>query len=74
MAFDSIDRDLLNDICEFLKPFDEVIAILSDEKQPTLHKVIPLRSFLTKHCNEKQDDILAMKKLKRFIREYYICV
>ena len=38
-----LDKDLLEQICLFLKVFDEVIEQLSDEKRPTIYKVLPLR-------------------------------
>ena len=38
-----LDKDLLEQICLFLKVFDEVSEQLSDEKRPTIYKVLPLR-------------------------------
>ncbi|CAF4038052.1 unnamed protein product [Rotaria sp. Silwood1] len=70
--FESIDKDLLQKICEFLQPFDETITILSDESQPTLHKVIPLRKFLIEHCVPKQEDLPGIKKLKQFLNQWPI--
>ncbi|CAF4165076.1 unnamed protein product [Rotaria sordida] len=70
--FESIDKDLLQKICEFLQPFDETITILSDESQPTLHKVIPLRKFLIEHCVLKQEDLSGIKKLKQFLKKEII--
>ncbi|CAF3071012.1 unnamed protein product [Rotaria sp. Silwood2] len=55
--FESIDRDLLSDLCQFLQRFDQIITILSDETQPNLYKVIPLRDILIDHCVSKSDDI-----------------
>lgn len=71
--FESIDKDLLSDLCEFLKRFDQVIEILSDETQPTLHKVIPLRILLINHCEINPDDKPGMKMVKRFLSKRKIC-
>ncbi len=65
--FESIDKGLLSDLCEFLQRFDQVITILSDETQPTLYKVIPLRNLLIDHCVSKPDDTSGMKKIKDFL-------
>ncbi|CAF1473770.1 unnamed protein product [Rotaria magnacalcarata] len=67
--FESLDKDLLYHFCEFLRSFDEVITTLSEETQPTLHKVIPLRCFLINHCTPKPDDISGMMKIKLFLQE-----
>ncbi|CAF2914595.1 unnamed protein product, partial [Rotaria sp. Silwood2] len=56
--FESLDKDLLSHICNFLQVFDEIITTLSDETQPTLHKVIPLRMVLIDHCVPKAKDSL----------------
>ncbi|CAF3394488.1 unnamed protein product, partial [Rotaria sp. Silwood2] len=66
--------DLLQKICEFRQPFDETITILSDESQPTLHKVISLRKFLIEHCVPKQEDLPGIKKLKQFLSNSTIAI
>ncbi|CAF4556800.1 unnamed protein product, partial [Rotaria socialis] len=68
-GFESLDKDLLYQLCEFIRSFDEVITTLSEETQPTLHKVIPLRCLLINHCTQKPDDISGMMKIKLFLQE-----
>ncbi len=65
--FELLDKDLLCQICEFLQKFDEVITILSDKKEPTLHKVIPLRIFLLNHCVAKPEDLSGILTIKQFL-------
>ena len=69
MEFETLNKDLLCSICEFLRSFDEVITNLSDEQEPTLHKVIPLRKCLINHCVPKPEDMLDIKKMKEFLRK-----
>ena len=38
-----LDKDPLEQICLFLKEFDEFIEQLSDGKRRTIYKVLPLR-------------------------------
>jgi hypothetical protein len=38
-----VDKELLEELGVFLKLFDQAIDQLSDEKRPTMHKVLPLR-------------------------------
>ncbi|CAM4838916.1 unnamed protein product [Rotaria magnacalcarata] len=47
-----LDKDLLEQICSFLKVFDEVIEQLSDDKKPTIYKVLPLRQRLLNGCQK----------------------
>ena len=63
----SIDKDFLQQICDFLTPFDEVFRQLSETKRPTLHRVIPLRQYLLNHCEIESKDHDGIKKLKRFL-------
>jgi hypothetical protein len=67
--FESLDKDLLSQLCSFLELFDQVITTLSDETQPTLHQVIPLRIILMDHCAPKGEDSSNIKKLKQFLRK-----
>ncbi|CAF3356723.1 unnamed protein product [Rotaria socialis] len=67
--FESLDKDLLYQLYEFLRSFDEVITTLSEETQPALHKVIPLQCFLINHCTPKTEDISGMMKIKLFLKE-----
>lgn len=70
--FVSLNKDLLLYICEFLQTFDQTIKSLSDEKQPTIHKVVPLRKFLINHCAQKPEDAPGIRSIKGFLRKYSI--
>ncbi|CAF2974496.1 unnamed protein product [Rotaria socialis] len=63
----AIDKELLEEVCVFLKPFDRAIAELSEEEKPTMHKVIPIRQLLLNHCDLKYADSDELKELKFFV-------
>lgn len=63
----SINKELLECICSFLKVFDKVIEELSQDTVPTIHKVLPLREYLLKHCQVNDDDHDGIKELKLFL-------
>lgn len=62
-----IDKELLEELCNFLELFDQVINQLSDEERPTMHKVLPLRQLLLDHCEIKAEDSDGLKELKFFL-------
>lgn len=62
-----IDDNLLKQVCEFVQVFDEVIEALSDDKRPTLHRVIPLRQLLIDRCTLDANDSYGLAKLKCFL-------
>lgn len=64
-----IDKDLLDQICSFLKVFDHVIEQLSDDKKPTIYKVLPFRQHLFNHCKVQTDDHDGVKQIKVFLCE-----
>lgn len=63
----SIEKDLLDQICSFLKVFDDVIEQLSDEKKPTIFKVLPFRQHLLNHCKTENDDHIGLNQIKSFL-------
>ncbi|CAF0812193.1 unnamed protein product [Didymodactylos carnosus] len=65
----SVDKDLLEQLCDFLKLFDESTEHLSDDNRSTIHKVIPIRQLLLNHCEIQSDDNDALKQLKTFLGE-----
>jgi hypothetical protein len=65
----NIDKGFLQEVCEFLVPFDEVFEQLSDTQRPTLHRVIPFRQYLINWCESKPDDHDGIRKLKQFLSE-----
>jgi hypothetical protein len=64
-----IEKKLLDDLCNFLEPFQEVIVALSEDKKPSLHLVIPLRQFLINECEVKEEDSIAIVQIKEFLGE-----
>ncbi|CAF1448781.1 unnamed protein product [Rotaria sordida] len=65
--YNLIDKELLDDICKFLEPFQEVIDSLNVDQEPTLHRVIPLRQYLIKKCDVQEGDSVAIIQLKIFL-------
>ncbi|CAF1436953.1 unnamed protein product [Adineta ricciae] len=64
-----IDKTFLQEVCEFLVPFDNVFQQLSVTDRPTLHRVIPLRQYLLNSCKTEPEDHSGIKKLKEFLRK-----
>ena len=64
---------LLQQICDFISVFDEVIDKLSDNSRSTLRRAIPLRQHLIDLCsisdndNDTDNDNYNLIHLKRFI-------
>ncbi|CAM4952529.1 unnamed protein product [Rotaria socialis] len=69
----AIDKELLEEVCVFLKPFDRAIVELSEEEKPTMHKVIPIRQLLLNHYDLKYADSDELKELKFFVDQSYMC-
>jgi hypothetical protein len=63
----AVDKDLLEEVCSFLKLFDQAIDQLSDEERPIMHRVIPIRQLLLNHCELKNDDSDGLQELKLFV-------
>ncbi|CAF2840816.1 unnamed protein product [Rotaria sp. Silwood2] len=42
--------ELLDDICNYLEAFQEILDAVSEDQQPSLHRVIPLRQYLMNKC------------------------
>jgi hypothetical protein len=67
--YNSIDKQLLDDICRLLQPFEEVIEALSEDHRPSLHRVIPLRHCPINKCEINEEDSTAVSELKLFLGE-----
>lgn len=67
--FTGIDKELLEEVCRFLKLFDKAINQLSEEERPTMHMVLPIRQLLLNHCESKVEDSAELKELKLFLGE-----
>ncbi|CAM4905523.1 unnamed protein product [Rotaria socialis] len=62
-----LDKEFLEQVCSFLKVFDDVIEQLSDDKRPTIYKVFPLRQRLLNECEIKSNDYDGLKEIKVFL-------
>ncbi|CAF4837161.1 unnamed protein product, partial [Rotaria sp. Silwood2] len=62
-----LDKEFLEQVCSFLKVFDDVIEQLSDDKRPTIYKVLPLRQRLLNECEIKSNDSDGLKEMKVFL-------
>jgi hypothetical protein len=67
VAYSHIDEDLLRDICRFLFPYDTVLQALSDDKRPTLHRVLPFKQYLINKCEINDSDDEGIKQVKSFL-------
>lgn len=63
----SIDKNLLECVCCFLKIFEEIIKELSKDTVPTIHKVLPLQEYLLNYCHVNVDDNEEIKEVKTFL-------
>ncbi|CAF1283129.1 unnamed protein product [Rotaria magnacalcarata] len=64
-----VDKDLLEEVCQFLIVFDNAINQLSEEERPTMHQVLPIRQLLIDHCEVIFEDSSELKELKLFLGE-----
>ncbi|CAF4820656.1 unnamed protein product, partial [Rotaria magnacalcarata] len=48
--FNLIDKELLDEICDFFGPFQEILDALSVDQEPSCHRVIPLKQYLMNEC------------------------
>ncbi|CAF1153450.1 unnamed protein product [Rotaria magnacalcarata] len=62
-----LDKEFLEQVCSFLKVFDDVIEQLSEDKRPTIYKVLPLRQRLLNECEMKSNDSDGLKEIKVFL-------
>ncbi|CAF2957913.1 unnamed protein product [Rotaria sp. Silwood2] len=66
-TYSRINDDFLLDICRFLLLFDTVIKALSDDRRPTLHRVLPFKQYLINKCEIDNDDNEDFKQVKCFL-------
>ncbi|CAF1523574.1 unnamed protein product, partial [Rotaria sp. Silwood1] len=59
-----IEKELLDDICNYLEPFQEILDAVSEDQQPSLHRVIPLRQYLMNKCEVKEEDSATIIRLE----------
>ncbi|KAL0965778.1 hypothetical protein UPYG_G00285610 [Umbra pygmaea] len=60
----NIDCELLEDIIQLLKPFDEATRHLSTDKTPTLHLVLPTKATLLRDLSIQDGDSVIVKEGK----------
>lgn len=60
-------RGSLGSICKYLKQFYDVIEILSREKEPTIHIVVPYKQFLINISVINDNDDQLIIPLKKYI-------
>ena len=62
-----IDKELLEPVCSFSAPCEEVIEEPSCDKKPTISKVLPLRQYLLNHRKIHPDDHDGIRQIKSFL-------
>jgi hypothetical protein len=62
-----INELLLADVITMLEPFDTATKMLSSDKSPTLHLVVPAKVKLAKHLSEVASDSAVIDNLKKYI-------
>ncbi|CAF4768872.1 unnamed protein product, partial [Rotaria sp. Silwood2] len=65
--YNLIEKELLDDICNYLEPFQEILGAVSEDQQLSLHRVIPLRQYLMNKCEVKEEDSTAIIQLEVFL-------
>ena len=60
-----INYNLLKQLTDFLELFSIVTKVFEEEKQPTLHLVIPKMAKLKKHCEVTIQDSPPLKAIKK---------
>lgn len=72
---DNIQRGLLKELCEFLKPFKEMRVLLCSDTNPTIHAVILSFYNLNRHIDSFQQKnlvmILVKQRMKQFMKEKF---
>ncbi len=59
----NIDSELLEDLIQLLKPFDEATRHLSTDKTPTLHLVLPSKATLLRGLLIQDEDSAIVKEV-----------
>ncbi|CAF4312008.1 unnamed protein product [Rotaria sp. Silwood2] len=59
--------EIFDELTVVLDVFDEVIEQLSDDKRPTIYKVLPLRQRLLNECKVQDNDHTGLQQLKQFL-------
>ncbi|CAF4856235.1 unnamed protein product [Rotaria magnacalcarata] len=65
----SIDQNLVQNLCELLSYFKIASEQLSADQQPTLHLVLPWINKLKSYCELKTSDSPVIKQVKKLMLE-----
>ncbi|CAF4704596.1 unnamed protein product, partial [Rotaria sp. Silwood2] len=60
--YNLIEKELLDDICNYLEPFQEILGAVSEDQQLSLHRVIPLRQYLMNKCEVRKKIMLNISQ------------
>ncbi len=69
---DEIDKELLNLVIQFLKPFRDATLDMEASKYPTIHLVFLWRRKLLTHLRVKNDDVAVIEKMKEQTKRYLL--
>jgi hypothetical protein len=69
LYLNSIDENLLKEMCEILSYFKKASEQLSADQEPTLHLVTPWINKLKGFCKIKSNDLVVIKQVKRLLLE-----
>ena len=67
----AINRDLLQELLQVLKPFVEVTKSCEGDKEPTLHHVIPASRRLKRHLEVTGEESDAIAALKEILADFF---
>lgn len=68
----NIDCELLEDIIQLLKPFDEATRHLSTDQTPTLHLVLPTKATLLRGLSIQDGDSVIVKEVIQYISDFHL--
>ena len=69
MILDKEDFDLLDQLRQFLKPFNDITKLLS-ENSPNLALIPLIRTSIKKTCQANQSDLPAIKRVKKNVTQH----
>ena len=62
--------NLLKQLTDFLKPFSIITKVFEEERQPTLHLVIPKMAMLKRHSEVTNQDSPPLKAIKKKVSAF----
>ena len=67
--FEAIDMQLIKQLVNLLSPFKTGSEILSSDREPTLHLVLPFFKRFKECCNIRKEDLTPITEIKRALSE-----